>query len=561
MDCLCCKNNIPKNGPRVCPECRQPLDGKGWTGIDGHWKTFHGNVMSYDTFWDSLCEAHRNPAGIMPGVQYAHRYLQFISKHGVGQKDNIASSPESYLSYLRSVSGIIGRIIAPDILKSEDDIIELTRHVQGERATSTISNYRSAMRHYVAMLKEMEQLPVLTSEVIAAWDEVISRHNHSIPADKTGRSSITGLRTRLKPIREDLRDAISAQLPDYTCLTGLKSYYADFWQAGRKGALLKGYIWDYLAPDRAKTRARLQGTFTIERTIKAEYVAYPAADKGRHYDISKISTAIKDKSFFEKFRSTLRELPPGFSISCTTGDGKEIECNIVKLSDADWTALKTTGIATDSYFVIGTNRLREKLLHLTIDQLATLLLEDLSELTRIRNLFDGKPLTTVASRMGYNPSVASDQKESLLPPSGKFRPEFFGTKTYAPPKSPIVADCTHGLVVNALAEALSKQGIRYGRDIFRDLYIYEQNSIQILFEVKTDLETSSIYGAIGQLMLHGSAEEQKPVLVALLPGKPNERTERAFDKLGIHCLTYEMDTNISFPELTGFLTRIKKSDA
>jgi len=33
--------------------------GKGWDGIDAHWRAKHEDVMSYEEFWDSLCDEHK----------------------------------------------------------------------------------------------------------------------------------------------------------------------------------------------------------------------------------------------------------------------------------------------------------------------------------------------------------------------------------------------------------------------------------------------------------------------------------------------------------------------
>ena len=32
---------------KVCPECGHIFQGKGWEGIDAHWRSKHGSIMSY----------------------------------------------------------------------------------------------------------------------------------------------------------------------------------------------------------------------------------------------------------------------------------------------------------------------------------------------------------------------------------------------------------------------------------------------------------------------------------------------------------------------------------
>jgi hypothetical protein len=68
--------------------------------------------------------------------------------------------------------------------------------------------------------------------------------------------------------------------------------------------------------------------------------------------------------------------------------------------------------------------------------------------------------------------------------------------------------------------------------------VSNRGQVQILFEAKTDTGTSSIYGGVGQLMLHGVAESSVPMRVLVLPGAPKLKTRLALKKLGIEVLTY-----------------------
>lgn len=87
-----------------------------------------------------------------PAIVHLERYVEFIKSRGVGSNDLIASSPDSYVSYLRSVSKLIGAAISPDILRTEQDIRSIARRIDGRRAANTINNYCSAMRQYTAMV-------------------------------------------------------------------------------------------------------------------------------------------------------------------------------------------------------------------------------------------------------------------------------------------------------------------------------------------------------------------------------------------------------------------------
>ena len=57
--CPSCRKGIPYAGRRQCPECAQVFRGPGWSGVDAHWRSRHPGVMSYEEFWLSLCPAHR----------------------------------------------------------------------------------------------------------------------------------------------------------------------------------------------------------------------------------------------------------------------------------------------------------------------------------------------------------------------------------------------------------------------------------------------------------------------------------------------------------------------
>ena len=85
-------------------------------------------------------------------IMHRELYLDAIVGRGVGSNDIVASSPASYVSYLNSVSKLIDSDITPQILRSEIDITNIARKLKGKRAESTIRNYCSVMRQYVAMV-------------------------------------------------------------------------------------------------------------------------------------------------------------------------------------------------------------------------------------------------------------------------------------------------------------------------------------------------------------------------------------------------------------------------
>lgn len=127
---------------------------------------------------------------------------------------------------------------------------------------------------------------------------------------------------------------------------------------------------------------------------------------------------------------------------------------------------------------------------------------------------------------------------SKLPVS--FKPEFSGNRKGYAPKGSVVAECYHGLLIEALAEELEERNLKYGNDRLRDLFVVSaKGKVQILFEAKTDLGTSSVYSAVGQLMLHGAAEKLAPKRILVIPGSPKPKTSAALRRLGILTLTYK----------------------
>ena len=73
----------------------------------------------------------------------------------MGLNDRIASSPDSYISYLNSVSELLQQDISPAILSTEEDVVTIARRLEGLKAPNTIRNYKSALRQYVAMVQAL----------------------------------------------------------------------------------------------------------------------------------------------------------------------------------------------------------------------------------------------------------------------------------------------------------------------------------------------------------------------------------------------------------------------
>lgn len=66
MDCYCCIREVPKTGTKVCPECGHNFKGKGWEGLDAHWKAKHQHIVPYHELWKNLCPEHKHSSS--PGT-------------------------------------------------------------------------------------------------------------------------------------------------------------------------------------------------------------------------------------------------------------------------------------------------------------------------------------------------------------------------------------------------------------------------------------------------------------------------------------------------------------
>jgi hypothetical protein len=86
-------------------------------------------------------------------IAFKDQFYDWIRSRGVGDNDRVASSPDSYISYLNGVSELLGQMVSPEILSSEEDVEKIARRLAGMRSDGTIRNYKSAMRQYVAMVQ------------------------------------------------------------------------------------------------------------------------------------------------------------------------------------------------------------------------------------------------------------------------------------------------------------------------------------------------------------------------------------------------------------------------
>jgi hypothetical protein len=105
----------------------------------------------------------------------------------------------------------------------------------------------------------------------------------------------------------------------------------------------------------------------------------------------------------------------------------------------------------------------------------------------------------------------------------------------------------HGDIIDALnawrqSKALPTGG-RIVKNALIDLGIAVGGKLVEVFEAKTSAARSDIYGAIGQLMVHGAADECRRVL--LLPAQEQlpDDLRNGIGWLGIEVLKFELDEN------------------
>lgn len=160
-----------------------------------------------------------------------------------------------------------------------------------------------------------------------------------------------------------------------------------------------------------------------------------------------------------------------------------------------------------------------------------------NEVHRIKNLIVGAP-----------------DSEGII--EDVFNPEFSGQRESYTQQDIILSECNHGIIVNELESVLRDSGHMTGNQGNADLYITDgKNRKTHLFEVKTNISTSSIYQAIGQLFFYGYSQPPVPELILVIPNKPEPRTMKVLSKINIKVLTYRLNgVKVDFQSLSSVLS-------
>ncbi len=129
-------------------------------------------------------------------------------------------------------------------------------------------------------------------------------------------------------------------------------------------------------------------------------------------------------------------------------------------------------------------------------------------------------------------------EQSRKPPDHTFNPEFSGTKRFSV-SGRVEAECLHGVVVSAIAKVLEGQGLKVANDRNRDLMTIDaEGHIAHLFEVKTCSDLTSIYTAVGQLLLHSVRDGARPKTTLVLPEPLDAEIRARLTALDISVMTY-----------------------
>jgi hypothetical protein len=113
----------------------------------------------------------------------------------------------------------------------------------------------------------------------------------------------------------------------------------------------------------------------------------------------------------------------------------------------------------------------------------------------------------------------------------------------------------HPEVVDALADRCVRLGFIIGNDT-RDLYLGDDPAQPThVFEVKTDVSSTTIHTAIGQVMYYTALDLPAPRLILVLPSLPKPDTANVLERLGIRVVKWsETKSGIRFHDLDRVLT-------
>lgn len=208
MDCYSCSKGTPLEGPKVCPECNHVFKGKGWEGLDAHWKAKHESVMPYEQLWGSFCQSHRHSQGnnenafvrIMNGDNNAFQRIGSQSNAHVGR--DFESAAMSFFSSqglalqpnIKVPVGIEGKqkLHAFDLgCEEQKVIVECKSHrwTTGDNVPSAkMTVWNEAMYYFLAAPNGYRKIMFVLKDYSSKRGETLAEYylrtyEHLVPAD------------------------------------------------------------------------------------------------------------------------------------------------------------------------------------------------------------------------------------------------------------------------------------------------------------------------------------------------------------------------------------------
>ncbi len=225
---------------------------------------------------------------------------------------------------------------------------------------------------------------IFTDKVLNLLEEFKYKNNNNQIIDNISEINSS---EDLFPIRRGLRKAVNEYFSEIPQFSDIKWYLAAYWDINRK---VKNNIWIFAAKNNKKTNGKLQINISLNGKVYSEYVAYKILDQEDVYHIQRLSKWLKEPNYFKEFLKGIKSLPYGFRLYCVCNNGELIDNFVHEIDDIKWMALKETGLRVSEYFTLAREYDREDLLDLNIDQVAKLLVSDLSELSGLYPLLQGE---------------------------------------------------------------------------------------------------------------------------------------------------------------------------
>lgn len=88
-------------------------------------------------------------------IKHKNLYYRFLIQNGVGKKDRVASSPDSYISYLNGLAKLLNTEISESLVKNKTDIDNIIIGLSGQKAEATLSHYKTALNQYLKFVNSM----------------------------------------------------------------------------------------------------------------------------------------------------------------------------------------------------------------------------------------------------------------------------------------------------------------------------------------------------------------------------------------------------------------------